>query len=449
MRPNLTEKQRWAIFVRATIDCDEDSLRLKAGAGESTAKEFGVSIRSVRNVIGTFKKQRANGIDFPNMDGNRIGNCGRKSLLTEELKEAIKRVNREEHGMCTMRGLVIGLEDLGFEVEIHSLFNYLIEMHPIVLRVHAKPTLTEAQRWARLSFVLDQIDKRNPLVYSFFGQYNRIYLDEKWFYICNITGNKVRVFEGDNVDEMLAATHIHSKAHPIKVMVLVAVGRPQRKPDGSIFDGKIGLWAFSESKSAQRASKNRLKGVMEMKSVTVTADIYRHKLIGAGGVLDAVKEKMSWLHGEDIELLQDGAKPHIGHHNVGLINEAGQVDGWKISISTQPAQSPDLNKLDLCFFWGLQKSSDRLKWHARTLDDLLEAVSTAFDEYDGPTLERCHGCLIADYVEVMKCQGGNNFRTPHSGVRRRQNALEDVASFNVDVAMVNRLQSAVNAHFAV
>jgi hypothetical protein len=37
-------------------------------------------------------------------------------------------------------------------------------------------------------------------------------------------------------------------------------------------------------------------------------------------------------------------------------------------------------------------------------------------------MDRCFGCLIGNYIEVLKDNGDNKFTTPHFGNRARQKA---------------------------
>jgi hypothetical protein len=58
------------------------------------------------------------------------------------------------------------------------------------------------------------------------------------------------------------------KSHIQKVMFLAAVGIPQEKPDGSWFDGKIGIWRVQEPTTALRSSVLRSAGTEVTKSVS-------------------------------------------------------------------------------------------------------------------------------------------------------------------------------------
>lgn len=77
-------------------------------------------------------------------------------------------------------------------------------------------------------------------------------------------------------------------------MFLVCVGVPQYHtfPDGSsvFFDGKIGIWTLGERKPAVQNSKNRAKGTLEVKEISVTAEVFYEYMTKAGGVLEAIKE---------------------------------------------------------------------------------------------------------------------------------------------------------------
>ena len=106
--------------------------------------------------------------------------------------------------------------------------------------------------------------------------------------------------------------------------------------------------------------------------------------------------------------------------------------------------SPDLNYLDLCFFWSLFKRSDKLKEGARNFDDLIAAVQQAFDDYDSETLDRCYGSWCVNVLACIKDKGGNDFKTPHSGVRAHQNAGQPVDAIAVDKELVDRMQTLAN-----
>ena len=83
---------------------------------------------------------------------------------------------------------------------------------------------------------------------------------------------------------------VQSKRFITKVMFIAAVARPRHNPaTNSAFDGKIGLWAFTEKVPAVRSSRNRPAGTLVTKCVEVTKETYKAKLID--GVIPAIKAK--------------------------------------------------------------------------------------------------------------------------------------------------------------
>ena len=89
----------------------------------------------------------------------------------------------------------------------------------------------------------------------------------------------------------------------------------------------------------------------------------------------------------------------------------------------QPANSPDLNVLDLGFFNSIQSLQQRRC--ARNIDSLISAVESAL--YDV-----CPASLVRNFAplkEVMNCvlkdKGGNHFPIPDTKEQARMRAGED------------------------
>ncbi|KAE9032343.1 hypothetical protein PR002_g9225 [Phytophthora rubi] len=61
-------------------------------------------------------------------------------------------------------------------------------------------------------------------------------------------------------------------------MLLSVVSRPRYGPDGELFDGKLGIWAFT-SKLLPYSLVNEGRPSLETKEVSVTKTAYREKLI--------------------------------------------------------------------------------------------------------------------------------------------------------------------------
>jgi hypothetical protein len=64
-------------------------------------------------------------------------------------------------------------------------------------------------------------------------------------------------------------------------------------------------------------------------------------------------------------------------------------------------------------------------------EKLFERVESAFASYPIDTLERIHALQHSVYRSILANEGGNQFYTPHSGVRNRQNLEEEVLDISV------------------
>ena len=135
-------------------------------------------------------------------------------------------------------------------------------------------------------------------------------------------------------------------------MFLGAVARPRWAHRHCTFDGKIGMFPFIKNVVAQRKSKNRDKGQMEMKPVdTVNTNVYREMLITQ--LIPTIIAKWPQDGSRTIFIQQDTARAHITqddeqwqqHHEQG---------GFKFILLQQAPNSPDCNILNLRFFRSIQ-----------------------------------------------------------------------------------------------
>ena len=128
-----------------------------------------------------------------------------------------------------------------------------------------------------------------------------------------------------------------------------------------VFDGRIGMWPVANLVPAQRNSINRPRGTLEYKSYNLNAETYMEFFTRDDGIFDRIKEKMPWLRGHEVKIQHDGATPHKGFDNEEVIAAAGGGHGWTFVFDRQPAQSPDLNILDLGFFHSLKRRVSHMK----------------------------------------------------------------------------------------
>jgi hypothetical protein len=87
--------------------------------------------------------------------------------------------------------------------------------------------------------------------------------------------------------------------------------------------------------------------------------------------------------------------------------------GWDIYFVTQPANSPDLNTLDLAFFRAIQ--SLQYQKPAKNLDKMIEIVHKVCADLP---LDVCKNVWTTAQLvmnQVLLCNGGNNYKLPHVG----------------------------------
>ena len=287
-----------------------------------------------------------------------------------------------------------------------------------------------------MDFVLDKVDRnhgRQRVNHLFKDLLSCIHVDESWFYLQK-TSNRIRTMPGVVIPDHPRTQH---KSHIMKVMFLVAMARPQVTPDGTWFDGKIGMWPCTQRVVTQRASVNRPRGVLETKPKAVDAAFYIHLFTRVGGVLAKIKEKMPWLQQSGHVIQHDGAGPHT-EHTENTINDFGSRDGWNISIHKQPPQSPDLNILDLGLFASMKSRQSDLMLGAKTIDALITKIRTVFDEYPGRKLDSIWAHQFDCYTEILKCNGENTYKAPHKGAQRQRTFAWSKVDLSVDVELVNR-----------
>ena len=130
-----------------------------------------------------------------------------------------------------------------------------------------------------------------------------------------------------------------------------------------------------------------------------------------GKVLDAIVRRWPREYaGKTIYIQQDNAPSHVPVDDAEFAAAVAQT-GLDIRLVNQPANSPDLNVVDLGLFASLQSLTyDRI---SRNLDDLIQNVDNEFQNYDPANLNRVFLTLQACMIEVMKDGGGNRYKIPH------------------------------------
>ncbi|XP_042051570.1 uncharacterized protein LOC121796862 [Salvia splendens] len=173
----------------------------------------------------------------------------------------------------------------------------------------------------------------------------------------NMTKASDRYYLLPNEDEPYRACK--SKRFITKVMFKCAVSRPQFGTNGqTIFDGKIGIFSFTEQVPAKRKSKNRPRGTLETKPIpSVNTEAMRECLLNQ--IIPAIKAKWPANASKDIYIQEDNAKPHLRSFD-SQFDELASSDGFKFHLISQPVNSPDTNQ-DPRSAWGQQLQNTPLE----------------------------------------------------------------------------------------
>ncbi|ETV71735.1 hypothetical protein, variant [Aphanomyces astaci] len=123
-----------------------------------------------------------------------------------------------------------------------------------------KPALTEANKIVRLKWALDSVQTNAAGGFNFSDMMDTVHVDEKMFFATCVK-KTFYLAPGEEPPHRTAK----SKRHIIKVMFLSAVARPRWDYEkNQWFDGKIGMWQFTEWVPAKRTSRRRVAGTMVM-----------------------------------------------------------------------------------------------------------------------------------------------------------------------------------------
>lgn len=383
--------------------------KLKRGAVKRASELFGISLRTVGRI-----RARANACDdraavVKSLRKKYKGRSGRRKYDTRKLHEKVRACPIKLRG--TFESLSaetgIGVGTLHRAVKRGDLSS---ESRRI------KPKLTLENRIARVNWCLSHINMKHR-EFPFRSMYNRVHVDEKWFYIMQLNGRVITV-----PGEEIRKTSLKSKRFLTKVMFLSAVTVPRYDyHNKKWFDGRIGLWPFVQESKAKRNSKIRPKGAVVMVPVAVDKHLYRKFLIEK--VFPAIRYRFPSGYGRYVEIQQDNAKPH-SCWNDAVVQEEARRSGWKLKIINQPPNSPDLNVLDLGFFRSVQ--SLQQKKSARTITDLLIAVDQAFNDISSETLLKNFVTLKEVMKLVLSGNGSNQFKMPHAQKAKRMRAGESI-----------------------
>eukprot|EP00903_Cladosiphon_okamuranus_P017611 g16221.t1 len=278
-----------------------------------------------------------------------------------------------------------------------------------------KPLLSDDGKAQRLAWALRWVRPSTGGAHKFHHFFDFVHLGEKWFYICK-QGQRYYCYEGED----LPIRKVQHKTHVMKVMFLAAVARPRYDPGRNRqFDGKIGIYPFTEQRAAQRNSRNRAAGTVVTYPVEVIRTTYKDKLINS--VFPDIRAKFP--SSSIIFAQQDNAPGHRVLDDPDVVAAAGQ-GARRVQLVNQPPNSPDCNILGLGFFNSIQSLQDRTT--PTTVDELVAEEDRAFWAQKPETLDRVWTTLQSVLQEIMLARGDNTFKPPHlrkQTAARRNEAL--------------------------
>ncbi len=399
----LTIHEKWCIVSKYNELLTPGKSKLGNGQLELLETQTGVNKKTISKILQNYRDQvRISGLMNVNMSSKKSERVGAKSTMTTAEKRKLHRANTVTKGSASLRLLA-----LKTGIGLSKVHRHMKKEYVTYKTKWIKPKLTDQHRKDRINHILNLRDMAKS--WEFKDQKNVVVVDESWFYLCR-DRTFVRVYPGEEPPPSVKVQH---KKHIPKIMFLTALARPDSAHG---FDGKIGIWRVQDLVTCERSNRYHRVGEQYMKDVHMDAPLYRQFM---KKIMTEIKTKMHWLRGSPVIIQHDGASAHTATSNNAYFARLGKQDGWKISICTQPAQSPDLNINDLAFFRSLKCRVEYLKNGHQTLDSLYQAVQTAWSQYDPETLERIWGVQYECYRQILRLEGDNDYKTPHSGVRQR------------------------------
>lgn len=400
---------------------------LKRGRLKVLADIYHAAQRTLTGIIQEYKQLHPEGNVAPHHVSKQTGGrVGRQLQLTPIKRATMFGVAQEyldDKIYCNDRRLRSGMQDRGHFHCLSTIQKWKKRMGGKKYSTYIKPCLSVAQKNARLVFCNSQKEDNQQ---HFQAPNNKVHVDESWYYLNRDASHELR-FPGQQPGE---PRRTQSKRYIPKVMVLAAVGYPHRRPDGTWFDGKIGIWACTKVVAAVNNSRNRPAGAPVTTPVNMNAAEYINMFTKAGGVRDKIREKLPHLRYSGIEVQQDGAKAHTGNNAVGQIDAALQQGNWNCRMLQQPPQSPDLNVLDLGLFNGMKRSADKIKGNGANIDTCVQRMTEAFHAYSSDSMSAVY-VLFEIYRLTLASNGDNGYNLPHSGVRVRGRANGNWVNRNV------------------
>ena len=407
----LTEKDKRAVLAACIAYREEGEL--PRGSYVKIGAKLGLPAQSVARLWRAAKSTREDLTGAIHSPDVAIGKGHREGHLLydrEMLKEAILDIPLWKRS--TVRSLAAELKISPTTAQ------RIIKTEPEVFISRSnnlKVELDDEKMLARIDYCFSNMEwkgNRTERVgdYWYKEQMDVIHVDEKWFYITKVHRRYILA-----AGEEEPHRTVRNKQFITKVMFICAQARPRMLSNGVYWDGKIGIWPLGHYEPAKNNSKNRPAGTMVWKNDTITKEVYFKYM--SDEVLPAIMVK--WPREAAfpvVRIQQDGAKTHFKPDYEPWVELMDHFDTlglpYRIKLFTQPANSPDLNILDLGFFNGLQSSC---LGNPKDDEELKALTIKSYWDYPAPKINR----VFLTHMQVQNCilqrAGGNDYRLPHMG----------------------------------
>ena len=247
-------------------------------------------------------------------------------------------------------------------------------------------------------------------------------IDEKWWDM--LKKRLMKVHPGQQEQTRVATK---SKRFVQKVMGLCAVARPYGD-----FNGRLGMYRCARKKVAERNSKYHERGDVYDEDCEVDGDMFYE--IVTKQLIPDIYDKMADF---DVVFVQmDNARPHV--KRIADLERIGKkrkrIKGKQMPLMKfvlQPANSPDTNLNDLCFFRSLsklvQEHEREIEHSAANRDKFWNLIVEQYHEFHSrETLERCWDVKTAVNKCILDAKGTNNYKLPH-GIKHEEPVSHDIS----------------------
>ena len=354
---------------------------------------------------------------------------GRPRVLTEEDMKTLESLSEERNGYFTWESLAaLFTERTGKSVSCTTVYNSCKAASWRQVCERYVPCLNARDVARRLEWAKQHLD------YTWTGTENLRYpnvlnkkvgwvdIDEKWWDM--LKKRLMKVHPGQQEQTRVATK---SKRFVEKVMGLCAVARPCGD-----FNGRLGMYRCARKKVAQRNSKYHERGDVYDEDCEVDGDMFYE--IVTKQLIPDIYAKMADF---DVVFVQmDNARPHV--KRIADLERIGKtrkrINGKQmllIKFVLQPANSPDTNLNDLCFFRSLsklvQEHEREIEHSAANRDKFWNLIVGQYHEFHSrETLERCWDVKTAVNKCILDAKGTNNYKLPH-GIKHEEPVSDDIS----------------------